>query len=47
MRRELFMTMKFIGYLMFMPLFFIVGLVYRPLKWIVYKCSDFDKDFVV
>ena len=46
MRREMLMTIKFIGYIAFMPMYILSGLIYRPLKWIVYKCSNFDQDFV-
>lgn len=39
MRRELIDTAKFIGYIVFMPMFCIVGIMYKPLLWIVTKCS--------
>lgn len=40
MRSELKDTAKFIGYVVFMPMFCIVGIVYLPLKWLVTKCSS-------
>lgn len=45
MRIDLIETFKFLGYVVFMPMFIVVGLIYKPLKWLVYKCSDFDKTF--
>lgn len=38
-------TAKFIGYIVFMPMFMIVGIIYKPLKWITHKCSNFDKSY--
>lgn len=40
MRRELIETFQFLGYCVFMPMFCIVGIVYKPLLWIVTKCSS-------
>lgn len=40
MRRELIETVKFLGYVVFMPLFILVGLVYKALQWLVHKCAD-------
>lgn len=45
MRRDSIDTLKFLGYIIFMPMFCLVGLAYKPLKWIVTKCSTFDKDY--
>jgi hypothetical protein len=45
MRSSLVETFKFIGYVIFMPVFMLVGLMYKPLKWIVIKCSDFDASY--
>ena len=45
MRRDIIGTIKFLGYIMFMIPYLIIGCMYRPLKWIVWKCSDFDKEY--
>lgn len=45
MKKQIIETGKFLGYITFMPLYMIVGCVYKPLKWIVFKCSNFDADY--
>lgn len=39
MRRDLLETLRFIGYILFMPMFILSGLIYKPLKWITHKCA--------
>lgn len=38
-------TMKFIGYIVFMIPFMIVGVTYKLLKSAVHYCADFDKNY--
>lgn len=36
-------TLKFMAYIPLFTLYCIVGLVYLPIKWMLYQVSDFDK----
>jgi len=42
MRSDLKQTFKFLGYIVFMTMFMIVGIVYMPLKWLTHKCADYE-----
>lgn len=44
MRRDLINTLKAFSYLVLFIPFCLVGLIYRPLKWALYKAADFDSD---